>query len=242
MFLFQRWLLTCLVFWSVLAVGPRAARAGDEDELTARLRTEWQKLTELTEVGSRYGERGNIALTILELEHYRANVEATVRTLHAQVDGLPRRRTNLQEAVYQEWLGWRDELAQTDRNLAEMKLQMRELDERAVREAEQSGAPLKNLNRKDILQEFQRLDRESYQAFVALRDVLSQSAQEQRIAPAVVLKKAINQLSQSGEPLTQLLPAKQFYAQVEQRFGKSFLLDRKLKKSARGSQMEMSAR
>jgi hypothetical protein len=240
--LLQRRLLAFFLCWTVLAVAPRASRAGDEDELTSKLRTAWEKFTELTEVGRKYGERGNLALTILDLEHYRANVEAAVRNLQIQVDGFPGRRNNLQQEVYQELLGWRSELTATDRNLYECRLQMRELDERAFREAEQRGEPVKNLNRRDLLQEFQRLDRESYQAFVSLRDVLSKSAEEQRLAPGMVLKKAINQVLQSGDKPKPLLPSKQFYAQVEQLFGKPFLLGKKLKKSARGNRRNMSAR
>jgi len=242
MHLFQRWLLAFFLCWTVLAVAPRAARAGDEDKLTSTLRTAWEKLTELTEVGRKYGERGNLALTILDLEHYRANVEATVRNLQIQVDGFPGRRNNLQEAVRQEWLGWRSELTETDRNLYECRLQMQELNERALREAEQRGEPVKNLNRIDLLKEFQRLDRESYQAFVSLRDVLSKSAEEQGLAPGMVLKKAINQVSQSANSPKPLLPPKQFYAQVEELFGKRFLVDKKSKKSARGSRKNIPAR
>jgi len=229
--LFQRRLLAFFLCWTVLAVAPRASRAGDQDELTTKLRTAWEKFTELTEVGRKYGERGNLALTILDLEHYRANVEATVRNLQIQVDGFPGRRNNLQQAVYQELLGWRSELTATDRNLHECRLQMQELNERAFREAEQRGEPVKNLNRMDLLKEFQRLDRECYQAFVTLRDVLSKSAEEQHLAPGIVLKKAMNQVLQSGDPPKPLLPAKQFYAQVQQLFGKAFLLDKKPKKS-----------
>jgi hypothetical protein len=240
--LFQRRLLACFLCWAILAVAPRASRAGDEDELTAKLRTAWEKFTEFTEVGRKYGERGNLALTILDLEHYRANVEATVRNLQIQVDGFPRRRTNFQEDVFQELLGWRSELTATDRNLHECRLQMQELNERAFREAEQRGEPVKNLNRIDLLKDFQRLDRECYQAFVALKDGLSKSAEEERLAPGLVLKKVITQVLQSGDPPKRLLPAKQFYAQFEQLFGKPFLGDKKSKKSARGSRRNMSAR
>jgi hypothetical protein len=227
-------LLTCVLWLAGSIILAEAACARDDDELTSKVRKAWEKFTELTNVGLEYGERGNIAIEILNLEHYRANVKTTIRNLQILVDSFPRRRNNLQEDVYRELLGWRSELTATDHRLSELRLRLQDKNEEAFRQAERSGKRVKILNRMDLLTEFQRLDRESFEALVELKNALTSSAEEQRLAPGSLLKKLMNELWESGNQATPLLPRKEFYAQVQRQVGKAFL-DNKPKRKKRGT-------
>ena len=51
------------------------------DELTSKVRSAWEKFSELKEAKVNYGERAEVALAMFQMEGERAEVEATARLL-----------------------------------------------------------------------------------------------------------------------------------------------------------------
>ena len=66
MSVFRRSALASFLSCLVLAAIPGAAHANDE--LTAKVRTAWEKFSELEETKLNYGERAEVAVTIFQTE------------------------------------------------------------------------------------------------------------------------------------------------------------------------------
>ena len=162
--IFQRlvpaWVLVCLVCPLALAAGRLIA--DDGDPLATTVRTAWRRFSDLQTTKTDYGERAEVALTMIQAERERADVDAAVRDLKIQIDGFPPRRTNLQQEVYDQWLACRQRLSELDLFLAQLKSRWQELNEIAIRQAEVNGKRVRPLDRVGLLHKLQELDRECF--------------------------------------------------------------------------------
>jgi hypothetical protein len=194
----------------ISAAAPSAALASDE--LTAKVRTAWEKFSEFELTKANYGERANIALTMLEVERQRIQFDALAKELKVQIDSFPHRRTNLQEEVYQQWLFYCQERGVRDNNLAQLRLQWQELNEIAISEAQAAGKRVKPLDRPGLLNELQRLERERLAAFDAVKKVLPDAASAQGVTESAAFADALNEVGAATDTTIRLVPARQFSA------------------------------
>jgi hypothetical protein len=149
-FTIQVYFLGCLV----VSASSSFAFAEKKDEVKPELQAAWEKYSELQEVLTTYGARAEIPLATHQIERYRADLLATIQTLQAQVDGFPPHRPHwngFQEGTYQGLLRYRQELAGTERALAESRLQMDRINQQALSEAERSGKRVKPLDLPGLL-------------------------------------------------------------------------------------------
>ena len=187
------------------------ALAGD-DVVGPKLRTAWQKYSEYLDMSFAYNGRAEIAGEIDQLATYRQNLLTNIRNTEIAVDGFPRRRNNLQEEVYQQLLTLRRELTAVDHRLAELRSYLKQMDELALRQAEMTGQPAKPTNRRDLLHESQRLEKECIRAFGTLRVAADSSATEMGIGRDQVVINAMSSMSFSREEQAQLVPRSVFVA------------------------------
>ena len=159
------------------------ALAGDDDDVGPKLRTAWQKYSEYLDMSFAYNGRAEISGEIDQFATYRENLLTNIRNAQIAVDGFPRRRNNLQEEFYQQLLELRRELTAVDHRLAELRSYLKQMDELALRQAEMTGQPAKPTNRRDLLHESQRLEKECIQAFGTLRAAADSIATEKRHQP-----------------------------------------------------------
>ena len=151
----------------LVAGAASVAIADDDDQMRAKLRLAWQKYSEFLDMSLAYTGRGEIAGEIDQTVGYREDLLANIRLAEIAIDGFPRRRNNIQEEVFQQLLGLRQELTATDRRLAELRSYLKQMDEMALRQSEMTGKPAKPNNRRDLLRESQRLEKECVQVFRA---------------------------------------------------------------------------
>jgi hypothetical protein len=188
------------------------ALAGDNDDVGPKLRTAWQKYSEYLDMSFAYNGRAEIAGEIDQIAAYREKLLTSIRNTQITVDGFPRRRNNLEEEVVQQLLAMRRELTAVDHRLAELRSYLKQMDELALRQAEMSGQPAKPTNRRDLLRESQRLEKECIQAFGALKGSADSSATETDNSRDQVVINAMSSVPLSREEQAQLVPRSAFVA------------------------------
>jgi hypothetical protein len=218
------------------ALDPSVALA--DDELNSKVRMAWEKFSELEETKVNYGERAEVALTMLQTERERTEVEATVRTLRIQIDSFPTRRNNLQQEVFDEWLLCRQRLTGLDQYLAQLRSRWQELNEITIRHAEGSGKRVKPLDRAGLLNELQRLYRECVTAFDSLRTVLADVPSAQGLTAAQAFDNALNDLGGAGGR-AHLVAPKRFRDAFRDFYGRQY--SKKSTRSGRGSRRSRTA-
>jgi hypothetical protein len=233
------WRSVSASFLSYLAIALAPTFAFADDELNAKVRTAWEKFSELEETKLNYGERAEVALAMLEMERERLEVDAMARDYKIQIDSFPPRRTNLQQDVFDQWLLCRQRLSELDRNLALLKSRLQELNEIAIRNAQASGKRVQPLDRVGLLHELQRRYQECISAFDALRTALAEVASAQSRTPVQVFQGAINELEGAGDPAAHLVSSKQFQDAFRMFYGRQH--SKKSKKSGRISRKFGSA-
>ena len=210
------------------------------DDLTTKVRTAWEKFSELQEARVKYGERAEIALKMFEMETQRAELDTTVRFLKIQVDSFPARKTSLQQEVVDEFNFRRQQLTGLDFDLTQHKLRLQELNEIAIRQAELSGKSVKPLDRVGLLKLLQKDYQESVTAFESLRSAVVEVAEEQHVSKAQVLRNAMESLSGENERAGDLVPLMQFRAAFLEFYPGQFT--ERSKKSGRVYRKSKSAR
>ena len=203
-----------------MSVACGALMADDGDELTARLKTAWENYSELQEVRAAYMARSEITGTIHALERERADLIANIQEHQVVVDGMPRLRNgapgrnSIQEGYHQELLMLRQQLTGMNRTLEELRFHMRELDEMALRQAEMNGGRVKPNNRRDLLPESQRLQKECQTSFAALKQAADSIASGSNQNREQVVRQAI--AGQSGPAVSHLCSPQVFLAAFKQ--------------------------
>jgi hypothetical protein len=194
--------------------------AREGDEVSSRMLVAWEKFSERQELFQSYGARAEVALTMLKMEQERSQLEAAVRSLRIQIDGMPGRRNNLQQAVYEQWLYARQELTNTDQALAELRLRMQQLNEEALLQAQANGKRVKPFDRAGLLNEFNRVDREGHAAFVALQKAVDAQSRKNGQTRADVIESVMEKLS-SGDAAARLGPPQPFLTEFKRFLGGS---------------------
>jgi hypothetical protein len=201
-----------------------ALLADDEDKLAPRLRAAWEKYSELQEVRAAYMARSELTGTVHAIERERADLIANIREHQVVVDAMPRLRNgasgrnSIHEGYVQELLMLRNQLTEMDRTLEELRFHMRELDELALGGAEQNGGRVKPTDRRDLLPEAQRLQKECQSAFAALKDAADAIARggsvsrEQAVRQVMADQNRAGSASQLCSPPLFLAAFKQFCA------------------------------
>jgi len=219
--------------------------AEGKDEVKSKLQTAWEKFSEMQEVLSTYGARAEVALATHQKERYRADVLATIQTLQAQVDGFPPNRyhwSSFQEEAYQGLLAYRQELAGTERALAESRLQMEQLNQQALSDAARSGKRVKPLDLPSLLTDLQRLDRERLDAFSAAKKAITDAAIARKLPHTQIYRNAMNELVCSIQPPSRLCQQTQFCVSFEQFCGGNGFFKWKQQDSRRGTGKTKTAR
>jgi hypothetical protein len=194
----------------LVAGATSVALAGDNDDIGAKLRTAWQKYSEYLDMTFAYNGRSEVSNEIDQIAVFRENLLTNIRNAQIAVDGFPRRRNNLEEEVYQNLLGLRRELTAVDHRLAELRSYLKQMDELALRQAEMSGQPAKPTNRRDLLRESQRLEKECIQAFGTLKGATDSKSTETGVSRDQVVINAMSSVSLSREEQAQLVPRSSF--------------------------------
>ncbi len=188
------------------------------DEVSSKLRTAWEKFSELQEVSISHGARGEIALKQMQAERHRADLLQTIRTMQVEVVSwrFPRHRwNNLQEDFFQELQGYRQQLTDTDRYLGELRLQWQQENEAAIRQAEAQGKRVKPLDRPGLLAKLQGQERETFGAFAEARKAIADAGTRHGQTRTQVYRQAMTELGRSGQAPAQLVPQEQFRAAFE---------------------------
>ena len=179
----------------LIATAVSVTHADGDGDLRGKLVTAWQKYSQFLDMSLAYTGKAAISLEIDQTAAYREDVLANIRLMQIEVDSYPRRRNNLQEAVYQQLLGLRQELTATDRRLAELRSYLKQMDEMALRQAELNGQPAKPTNRRDLLRESQRL--EQIAAFTSLKEIADATANEAGVSREQALSNAMDSMALS---------------------------------------------
>jgi hypothetical protein len=185
---------------SALLVTATITRGAGNEEFTSRLRNAWEKFGDLQELAGSHGARGVIALQQMEMERRQADLRQTIRNVQVEVDSwrYPRHRwTNIQEAYFQELLEYRQQLIETDRTLDELRFQWQQQNELAIRQAEAKGKQVKPLDRARLLQELQRQDRETFDAFRAAKEALVDATKGRPAGRSETLRSAVAEVGRS---------------------------------------------
>jgi hypothetical protein len=213
-----------------LLVTAAGAQTASQEDLTSKLRTAWEKFTERQQVAASYGARGEIALKQLEMERRQADLRETIRNMQIEIDGWrlpPNRWNSIQRAFGDEQREYRRQLTEVDRVLDELRLQWRQENELAIRQAEQRGERVKPLDRAGLLRELQRIERETLDAFAAAREALieatpapstnrpkraprSRAPKAGRTSRNEVLRSAMAELGRSSSTVARLSPPDDF--------------------------------
>jgi hypothetical protein len=205
----------------LLLVAPSGwALAREGDEVSSRMLVAWERFSERQELLQNYGARAEVAQMMLQLEHQRTQQVAAERSLKIQIDGFPRRRNNLQEEVYQQWLYARQQLTNTDQTLEELRLRMQQLNEEALLQAQANGKRVKPFDRAGLLNEFNRVDREGHVAYVALQKAVDAESRKSGQTLADVIQTAMESLA-TGDAAARLGPAQPFLADFKRFMGGS---------------------
>jgi hypothetical protein len=193
---------SCLLFLGFLtgtlftAAAPGLAR-GDEDD-DERLAKQWvaaaEKYDELQEVTVKHGRRAELALTILQEEQALAALNARIRDMDTVIASFPPRRWWIkdQHDYYQWKVAHEAQRNDLTRELTELRFHERQLYEEEMRQAEAKGRPVKPFHREAILNDLQRLNRETRQAYAALKAGIEAAARKQRTTPGEILQRAGN--------------------------------------------------
>ncbi len=213
--------LGCLL----LTLAPVVALADDEDPVTSGLRSAWVKFSELHEVSESHGRRGEIALEQLQLDHRKAGLLGTIRTMNIEVDSwrVPRNRwTSPQVEYWEELLGYKQQVNEIDNRLTQLNLLWREENEAAIRRAEAAGKTVKPLDRPGLLREMQRQNREAFDAFATAKKAIEESAGQPGMTRLGIYKQAMTELGRAPADAPNLVPLKPFRLAFEEYCGKSF--------------------
>ena len=199
--------LTLLLLGSLAGPSP----AADTEEIRSRLRTAREKFAEMQDLKVVYFAKKELADEVSQRVNYRREVEATVRMLKIEIDGYPARRTNLQQAVYNNWLGARAELTEVDRQIGLLRSRMREIDEELLSLAAATGKRPGPGNRRDILVVYPEAERRCREAFEALKVAVSGTTGAPEEANRL-LREANAELNRSGEGDARIGPSAPFFA------------------------------
>jgi hypothetical protein len=227
-----------LVLGSLLfAGGAEIAHAGNAGDFQGKLRTAWQKYSEFIDMTFAYNGRTQITDEIDRVAGYREDLLTNIRLTQIEVDSYPRRRNNLQEEVAQGLLGLRRELTATDHWLAELRSKLKQMDEMALRQAEMNGQPAKPTDRRVLLRESQRLEKECIDAFGSLKLAAEATAKEAGSSSEQVVIDATNSLALSRGEQAQLVPRAPFIAAF-----KRFSASKRLSEPAKAKQKATAKR
>jgi hypothetical protein len=184
-----------LVAVALLAVAsPGLARGDQEDDqrLAKQLLTALEKYNERQEVMVKHGRRAEIALTILQREQGLADLDATIRDMNTVIANFPQNRRQWikdQEDYYRLKLAQDAQRNGLNRELTALRFQERQMYEEELQKAEARGGAVKPFNREAILHDLQRLDRETKQAFAALKEGVEAAARKQHTTPGEILQR-----------------------------------------------------
>ena len=176
----------------LLAAASPGLAGGDQDDY-GRLSGQWlaavEKYAERQEAVAKHGRRAELALTILQEEQALAALDATIRDMNTVIDSFPPRRWWIkdQHDYYQLKVAHDAQRNALRRELTELKFRERQMYEEEMRQAEAKGRSVKPFNREAILHDAQRLDRETKQAFAALKEGIEAAAQKQNTTRGEVL-------------------------------------------------------
>jgi K+/H+ antiporter YhaU regulatory subunit KhtT len=196
--------------------------ADDGDKLASTVRTAWEKYSELQDVRAAYAGRSEITGMIHALERERADLVANIREHQTVLDGMPRLRNgasgrnSIQEGYYQELLMLRQQLTEMDRTLEELRFRLREMDEMDLRQGEMTGRRVKSNNRRDLLPEAQRLQKECQSAFTSLKEAADAVAGGSPQSREQVVRQAMAAQSAQGAGGYHLCSSKVFLTAFKQ--------------------------
>jgi hypothetical protein len=175
------------------AASPGLVRGDQEDD--DRLAKQWlvavEKYDERQDVVIKHGRRAEFALTILQQEQALAELDATIRDMNTVIAGFPPRRWWIkdQHDYYQLKVAHDARRNDLNRELTALRFQERQLYEEEMRRAETKGRPVKPFHREAILNDLNRLNRETRQAFAALKDGIEAVARKQHTTPGEILQR-----------------------------------------------------
>jgi hypothetical protein len=193
---------SCLLFLGLLtgslfvAASPGLAR-GDEDDderLAKQLVAAAEKYDELQEVTVKHGRRAELALTILQGEQTLAVMNARIQDMNNVIDGFPPRRWWVKDQHdYHQWkVAHETERNALQHDLTGLRFQERQLYEEEMQQAQAKGRPVKPFHREAILNDLQRLNRETKQAMGALKEGIEAAARKQQATRGEILQRASN--------------------------------------------------
>ncbi len=187
----------------VASLGLARADQDDDQRLARQLLTAAETYAELLEVTVKHGQRAEIALTILQKDQERANMNARIRDMNSMIADFPQNRRwwiMEQDFFFKQKLALDRELTDLDRQLNNLKFQERQMFEEELQQAQANGKAVKPFNREAILNDLQRLNRESNKAVDELKSSIETAAREQHTTPGQVLDKAKRDLARLAIP------------------------------------------
>jgi hypothetical protein len=178
------------------AASPGLAQSDPDEE--KRAAKHWlvalETYDELQDVVVKHGRRAELALTILQQEQALAELNATIRDMNTVIASFPPRRWWIkdQHDYYQLKVAHDAQRNELNRELTVLRFQERQLYEEEMRRAEAKGRSVKPFDREAILHDLQRLNRETRQAFTALKEGIEAAARKQHTTPGAILQRAEN--------------------------------------------------
>jgi hypothetical protein len=184
-----------ICFLSVLLLIASVASAEvDSNQLASKLREARERFSDRQNLLGIYRLKQAVANELLALDSSRNDQVTYVRRLGIVIDGFPRRRNNLQQDVYNEWLAARDRLTSIEQAINDAKLRQRAIDEQALTLTENNlKRPFPN-NRRDIQVLFPKVDSGCEQAFRELKLMAEEAAKEQEVSRDRIVADAMSTL------------------------------------------------
>ena len=206
----SRSLRTIVIGLSLAALSPVLVLA-DDDDVVAKVSKARETFNHMQRLVGVYNAKLEVAVALQTCEQYRREVEATVRRLRIAVDGMPMRRNSVQQMVYDDWLAGRNELTETDRQIAGLRSRLVDIDESVLAMSAVDGQRLLPSNRRDILIIFPEAQRACRQAFDELRTAAVASQNGRTLDQ--IIREANNTLNRSGEGDARFGPPAAFFAE-----------------------------
>src|SRR5262249_46545886 len=134
----------------------------------------------------------------------------------------PARWNNYQQAFHQDLLRYRQEVSNVNRRMKELDLEMQRANESAIQDAAAKGKSAKSANRADLAEEIPRLKGQAVDAFTSAKEALVKVDESSGPARLQAYRKALKDLTSSGEDTSKLVPIAAFRSQFEAFCGKDF--------------------
>jgi hypothetical protein len=194
------------VILSVASAGPARGQQDDDDRLAKQLLTAAEKYSEAQDAKARYGQRAEIALTILQGQEMRNDLNAQIRNMNAAMSSFPQNHrlwTAEQWAYHDQKVVYDQQLTALDHRLETLRLEERRMFEQELQQAQAEKRRVRPLDREAMLNELQRVERERDEAVVELKEGIEAAARKKHITPRQVLDGAVarlNSLKTSNSP------------------------------------------